>query len=183
MAYYLTLSQYRYRGGRFRQLVPDDGECRIRTEPVRKNQSRAVLLHSLELACKNRSRVGRLDSCTGKTNDVDEYGHGEFDTLELAQAAAAALGYTCVADEAEAWYTHPEVVEVRRTARDSWLCYSAADYFSVTLRGLGITAESTDADLHVLEERLEAEAREDGIELYGILRILKSYREELREEA
>ena len=171
--YYLILTQYvgPHRTG---QSAPADGELRISTEPGRTNQSREV----------------RLEGWLGTTNDTAEFAHGEFDTLELAQAAAAALGYTCVAgiefpeEEAEhTWYGHPEVVEVRRTARDSRQQYDAADYLYATLGELGITAESTDADLDEIVKRLEAEAREDAIELYGTLRTLGFYRQELREEA
>ena len=67
-------------------------------------------------------------------------------------------------------YTHEGVISARDWLREA---YETGD--------LGLTAETTDEELEALAERLDAEAREEGIKLLHTLETLEEWRDELRE--
>ena len=167
MAHYLILTQYvgPTRHGKF---DPADGDLLITTEPGRTNQSHEV----------------RTEGWLGTSNDTAEHAHGEYETLEAAQARAAEMGYAHVLGEdgePTAWDDYDYVVEVRRTERDSRAQWDAGDWLQATIGDLGITAASTDADLEALVERLTTEAHADGVELSRLSPTLESHRQELRD--
>ena len=146
----------------------------IQTAPGRTNMSNTVL----------------RDGWLGATNNWHSYAHGEFEALEAATAAAEKLGFTAEMpegdDDAElgivATYKTPEA------AREQW---DAAEWFSQnTPEDLGITANTTDAELDAITETLEREANEAvetdrpyGVTLNGVGAYLRDIRSELRDEA
>lgn len=145
--------------------LPQDGELFIQTVPGEKNLSH--------------------EPCTegwlGTTNGIAVYAHGEFDTLEAAQATADDLGFTEVDDEFEDDNDPPLIIERRLTPRDARQQWDAGDWLSSDPGGL--TANTSDAELTALAVQLDAEALAEDAELHGLGEYLRGRRTAMRQAA
>lgn len=129
---------------------------------------------------RNMSREPAIAGWLGTTNDWSLTAHGEYETLEAAQAAADDLGYTEVSESE--YDDTPDVIETRVSKADAREQWDASDWLGAStsrekqLSELHITATTTDAELSTIEETLTSDARAEGIELHG----LDDHLEELR---
>ena len=135
----------------------------------------------------NQSGEERTDGWLGTTNNVYMAAHGEFETQEQAEAAAAAMGYTCTRNE---WITDADlefgVVARYRTIDDARETWEAGDWLDRSAcAALGISVTTTDADLQAIAATLENEAntatesdRPYGVTINGLARFLRKLRED-----
>lgn len=154
----------------------------ITTEPGRTNQSGEV----------------RIEGWLGTTNDWKEDAHGEFETLEQAQAYVEEQ-VEDGAPELEFEDYNPNdpegpgvIVERRQVSRYAFE-WDAAEWGNNVASNdsdrageFGVTAETTDAELEQIAERLQREAEQqadsDGLPLLtGTVKWLQGLRESVRQ--
>lgn len=139
----------------------------ITTEPPRTNMSGEI----------------RLTGWLGTTNDWAEYAHGEYATLDAAEAAAREGWETYEIEDQDEYMDDPAVVQViglgDHDPRDEW---EAGDWLaSTSLEEVGLSAESTDAEVDAKAAELVGEAEADGCWIAGgadaIAEVLRGWRD------
>lgn len=138
----------------------------------------------------NMSREVKLEGWLGTTNDWSEYAHGEYETVEAAEAAIRAKwehvrdttpggdSFLSVAqypdDECVALFKPGQYDQMSSEATGDW-CYEGLQ--------TDITADTTDARIAELAKEYEAAANSEGYTLdSNITRFMENRRQELRDE-
>ncbi len=123
-----------------------------------------------------------INGWLGTTNDWSSHALGEFETLDDALAELKSMGFTSeieTTDEEEGVigeYQKPSA------ARDNW---NAGEWLldSLGTEGIckeyGITAETTDEELEKISDKMDAEALEENINLFGSMDLIVELRDEL----
>jgi hypothetical protein len=129
----------------------------------------------------NQSHEKKVSGWLGTTNDIASYAHGEFSTVELALQALKDDGFTSPveSDEEDAiseWQTES-------ASRDNWDVKDWLD--SMTTEQIaseyGITANSSNDELEISSEKIEKEAENENINIYGAFDYFSEIRDELGE--
>ena len=135
----------------------------------------------------NSSHEARVGGWLGTTNDESLTAYGEFNSMESARRDAHRLGFTerRSTDDDEFSPISDDLVEEWLTpaaAREQW---DADDYFhgccsrDVTIDTYGINANTTDDELDLIIEQVEAEAEIAGVELHGLTKLFHGLRDDL----
>ena len=167
----------------------------ISIDYVGPNSDQHVDANSIEIrtapATTNSSHEPRTDGWCGTTNDWAVYAHGEYPTLQAAQAAVREI-WPCVRDrDPEGDDYMPEsyeaeeygVVAVYKPGKYSPMGRDAtADWAYEGIRA-SISADTTDAEIRDMVDEFECAANSDGYTLDSDLQaMMEERRQDLRDE-
>ena len=146
----------------------------------------ATIVISTAPAITNSSHEARVDGWCGTTDDMAVYAHGEYATLEDAQAALAskfAPVRDCDANRDAFESDDESVVAVYKPGRYTPMSKSATADWIYEGMTASVTAETTDKAITDLASEYEAAASSDGYALDGSVEaLLCEYRQDQRDE-
>ena len=138
----------------------------------------------------NSSREVRLEGWLGTTNDWSEYAHGEYESVEAAEAAIRekwghTRDTTPSGDSFLSAVLYPDdncVALFKPGQYEQMSCEATGDWCYEGIRA-DITADTTDARIAELVAKYEAAANSEGYTLNsGLNEMMDKFRQKLRDE-
>lgn len=120
----------------------------------------------------------------GTTNDWASYAKGEYDSLELALAELKELGFTYQVDTDDVTDGDVSVWQRPEAALEKW---SAGDWLGNAMSNeeicteYKISANTSDDQLVKISDKIDKDAENDGIKLFGSMDLLVEIRAELKD--